>query len=194
MMKRTSRRSLVSSYNLRSWPGWSALAAFWFGHRGGWRPTTVAQVYIQRRSRIHNRDSHRAQRRASEQSASLHVAPVHSCRTMEKTIVLITGANTGVGFEAVKQFYAAETPLPTPKPYHILLGGRSRDKVDEAVQRVKEELGSGPARGEVEGVVIDITSDESIQALAGLVEGKFGRIDVLINNAGGSDVSWVTQG
>jgi NAD(P)-dependent dehydrogenase (short-subunit alcohol dehydrogenase family) len=107
---------------------------------------------------------------------------------MEKTIALITGANTGVGFEAVKQFYAAETP------YHILLGGRSRDKVDEAVQRVKEELGSGPARGEVEGVVIDITSDESIQALAGLVESKFGRIDVLINNAGGSDVSWVTQG
>lgn len=92
------------------------------------------------------------------------------------TIVLVTGANTGLGYEIVRALYHS------PKSYTILLGGRSLDKADKAAAAIREEKAA--TSSEIATVQIDIESDDSINALHALVESKYGKVDVLINNAG----------
>lgn len=92
-----------------------------------------------------------------------------------RTIVFITGANTGIGLETVKALLTSE------REYHVLLGGRDIKKAELAAETVKAEIGS---KSEVTPIQIDVESDESIQNAHDEVAEKFGRIDCLINNAG----------
>ncbi|KAH8884471.1 short-chain dehydrogenase [Thozetella sp. PMI_491] len=88
------------------------------------------------------------------------------------TIVLITGANQGIGFEIAKK-------LGTDHPdYHIILAGRRQNAVYEAVAKI-QNLGAS-----IEGLILDVTSDQSISNAAQIVARTHGRLDVLINNAG----------
>ena len=96
----------------------------------------------------------------------------------QKSIVLITGANTGLGFEMVKALCSSETA------YEILLGGRSVAKAEQAAKAVMKEFPS--TRSKVWPIQIDIEDDESIQRTFDEVQTKFGRLDALINNAGKS--------
>lgn len=89
----------------------------------------------------------------------------------EKTIVLISGANTGIGFEITKKL-AAENPT-----YHVLMGSRSLSKAQTAISSLPPGLS-------VEPLELDVTSDASIQAAYDTVASEHGRLDVLINNAG----------
>lgn len=93
----------------------------------------------------------------------------------DKTIVLITGANTGIGLETVRAL------LRSDKQYHIILAGRDIIKAQGAVSVVKEEIAS---KSEITPLQIDIESDESIDTAYKEVESKFNRVDCLINNAG----------
>ncbi|KAM5355818.1 hypothetical protein ACJ41O_002464 [Fusarium nematophilum] len=89
----------------------------------------------------------------------------------ETTVVLVTGANQGIGFEIVKKLAAEH------KDYHLILSGRRPDAVQEATSSLQ-------AQGlRVSPLVLDITSDESIAAAAGSIDETFGRLDVLINNS-----------
>lgn len=88
------------------------------------------------------------------------------------TIVLITGANKGIGFETAKKL-AKEHP-----DYQVLLGSRSLANGQEAALKLKAE---GIL---VEPIAIDIVDDASIEAAAEFVKEKYSRLDVLINNAG----------
>ncbi|TVY33291.1 Short-chain dehydrogenase/reductase [Lachnellula subtilissima] len=91
-------------------------------------------------------------------------------------IVLITGANAGLGFEIVKSL------LQSPKPYTILLGGRSLAKAEAATQQAQTEFSSSSSV--IKPVQIDIESDSSITNLFDQISAEYGRVDVLINNAG----------
>lgn len=93
-----------------------------------------------------------------------------------KEIILITGANTGIGYETVKALFQSS------KPYHVFLGSRSPAKADDAIARLNEEVPE--TKNSVEPVQIDITDDDSINKAFELVKGKFGRLDGLVNNAG----------
>ncbi|KAH7245760.1 hypothetical protein BKA59DRAFT_511720 [Fusarium tricinctum] len=93
-----------------------------------------------------------------------------------KEIVLITGANTGIGFEAVKALFRSS------KAYHVLLGSRNPANGDKAVAQLAEEFPD--AKSSVDVVQIDITDDGVINRLFETVKSKFGRVDVLVNNAG----------
>jgi len=89
------------------------------------------------------------------------------------TIVLITGANQGLGYECVKKL-AAEQP-----DYHIILCSRDLSKGEAATKTI-----TNLARNtSVETLDLDVTSDESIEKAAKYVEVKYGRLDVLFNNA-----------
>ncbi|KAF2174733.1 NAD(P)-binding protein [Zopfia rhizophila CBS 207.26] len=88
-----------------------------------------------------------------------------------KPIVLITGANQGIGFTL------AHT-LARDHGYHVLLGSRNKERGAKAATQLQEEGSS------VEPITLDLTSDSSILAAAKEVEVKHGRLDVLVNNAG----------
>lgn len=94
--------------------------------------------------------------------------------TMAETIVLITGANQGLGYEVVKKL-AAEN-----KSFKIILGSRDQAKGEKAVSEVSN-LASNTS---VDTVQIDVTSDESVEKAVKTIDEKYGRIDVLFNNAG----------
>lgn len=93
-----------------------------------------------------------------------------------KTIVLITGANTGLGFEMVKSLCGSESA------YEVLVGGRSLVKANEAANTIEKECPS--TRSTVRPMQIDIEDDESIHDLFNEVQSRYGRLDALINNAG----------
>ncbi|KAJ9607558.1 hypothetical protein H2200_007636 [Cladophialophora chaetospira] len=98
--------------------------------------------------------------------------------TPDHTLVLVSGANQGLGYETVKKL-AAEQPN-----YHILLGSRNFENGKKAADAI-----TGLAKGtSVEPIQLDIGSDSSIAEAAKYVEEKYGRLDVLFNNAGISNV------
>ncbi|KAI1074640.1 NAD(P)-binding protein [Whalleya microplaca] len=93
------------------------------------------------------------------------------------TVVLITGANTGLGFEIAKALFAR------PSPYHILIGCRGDlGRAHDAISKLKQSSPDSPSIAEP--LSIDITSDESITAAFKQVQDQFGHVDVLVNNAG----------
>jgi NAD(P)-dependent dehydrogenase (short-subunit alcohol dehydrogenase family) len=91
-------------------------------------------------------------------------------------IVLITGANTGLGLETVKSL------IQSTKDYTILLGGRDFAKAEAAIEQVQKEFPDSASS--VHAVQVDVESDDSILKLFNQVNSQFGRVDVLINNAG----------
>ncbi|KAH8804537.1 putative short chain dehydrogenase/reductase [Xylogone sp. PMI_703] len=94
-----------------------------------------------------------------------------------KTIVLITGANGGIGYETVIAL-AQESP-----DFHVLLGSRSLEKGQKALDEINSSHGSS-LKGSVSLLQIDITNQASILAAKEEVENKYGKLDVLVNNAG----------
>ncbi|KFY21021.1 hypothetical protein V491_03229 [Pseudogymnoascus sp. VKM F-3775] len=91
-------------------------------------------------------------------------------------ITLITGANTGIGFETIKAL------LGSPNTYTILLGGRSIQKAEDAVQLAKTQFPNSASS--LSAIQVDIEDDASISKAFEEVSAKYGRLDVLINNAG----------
>lgn len=90
------------------------------------------------------------------------------------TLVLVTGANQGIGFEVAKKLILEH------KDYHILLAGRRKDAIADAARQLKEI----EPNAAVEPLVLDLTSDESISAGVHYINERYGYLDVLINNAG----------
>ncbi|MFJ3319220.1 SDR family oxidoreductase [Curtobacterium sp. NPDC086286] len=88
----------------------------------------------------------------------------------DKTTALVTGANKGIGYAIAEQLGATGM--------RVLVGARSDTGREEAVERLRA---SG---ADALGVRLDVTSDESVADAAAEVEERFGRLDVLVNNAG----------
>ncbi|KAK0615697.1 putative short-chain dehydrogenase [Bombardia bombarda] len=90
-----------------------------------------------------------------------------------KTLVLITGANQGIGFGIAEHLIHLKT-------FHVLIGARSEAKAEAAVKQLQAQTSDA----ELTAVVIDVTNDLTIAAAAKAVTEKFGHLDLLINNAG----------
>jgi NAD(P)-dependent dehydrogenase (short-subunit alcohol dehydrogenase family) len=93
-----------------------------------------------------------------------------------REVVLVTGANTGLGFQIIRALCGSN------KAYDILLGGRSLEKVHRAIQSATEEFASSNSR--LWPIQVDIEDDDSIQRAFAEVQTKFERVDALVNNAG----------
>ncbi|RCI12222.1 hypothetical protein L249_0152 [Ophiocordyceps polyrhachis-furcata BCC 54312] len=94
----------------------------------------------------------------------------------DRKIVLITGANTGLGYQMVRALCGSD------KAYEILVGGRSMEKAEKAVEEAVAEFPSSKSR--VSAIQVDVESDDSIQAAFDKVKSDHGRLDGLVNNAG----------
>lgn len=102
--------------------------------------------------------------------------------TDSKTIVLVTGANQGIGFEIAKKLNAEH------ENYHVIMAGRRKQAIEEAAEKLSSQGFS------VEPLVLDQSSDDSIAAAAKAVDEKHGHLDVLINNAAISNISHSADG
>ncbi|KIW15752.1 hypothetical protein PV08_05802 [Exophiala spinifera] len=93
-----------------------------------------------------------------------------------RVIAFVTGGNGGIGYEAIKAL------LQSPRSYHVLMGSRSLDKAETAIETLKKECPQ--SSNTVEAVQLDLASDDSIEKAFKHVEKTHGLLDVLINNAG----------
>ncbi len=85
-------------------------------------------------------------------------------------IALITGANKGIGFETARQLGKAGVK--------VLIGARDQAKAEKAAKTLQSEgIDAVPIK-------LDVTSSADIQSAASFIESKYGRLDILINNAG----------
>ena len=86
-------------------------------------------------------------------------------------IAIVTGGSKGLG-EAMAEGLASAGAK-------IVLGSRNQSEVDEVAQRIADEYGT-----ETLAVQADVTKNSEVKNLVEQTLEKFGKIDILINNAG----------
>ncbi|GGA97404.1 SDR family NAD(P)-dependent oxidoreductase [Mucilaginibacter rubeus] len=82
-------------------------------------------------------------------------------------IALVTGANQGVGNEIAKALAA--------NGYIVYLGSRNLENGKKAAAEIGDNA---------KAVQLDVTQQESINAAVAKITGEYGRLDLLVNNAG----------
>ena len=108
-----------------------------------------------------------------------------STPAVTKQVILVTGGNSGIGYEAVKL-------LSMQQPHSaILLGTRSLANGHSAIQRMKTEAGSSHHFDNIAPLVIDIVDQSSIDRAVQQVKAEHGHLHVLIHNSGISNASMV---
>jgi NAD(P)-dependent dehydrogenase (short-subunit alcohol dehydrogenase family) len=100
---------------------------------------------------------------------------------MADKIAIVTGAGSGIGRSATLCLLKAG--------FSVCLVGRRREALEETVSLAPE--------GETLVAPADVTDPEAVAALFQAVQARFGRLDVLFNNAGGNvpstnfgDLTW----
>ncbi|KAI1267872.1 putative short chain dehydrogenase/reductase [Xylariaceae sp. FL1019] len=94
-----------------------------------------------------------------------------------KKVILVTGASSGIGLTTVGLL------AQTSPDFSILLGSRSVEKGTKALENLRETHGDS-LKGDISLVQIDVTDVQSITAAKEHIESAYGKVDVLINNAG----------
>jgi NAD(P)-dependent dehydrogenase (short-subunit alcohol dehydrogenase family) len=87
-----------------------------------------------------------------------------------KKVALVTGANKGIGLEISRQL--------GKHGFTVVLAARDTQKVADAAGRLRDE------GLDAHGVVLDVTQPSTAAAAARWLNEKYGRLDVLVNNAG----------
>jgi 3-oxoacyl-[acyl-carrier protein] reductase len=89
---------------------------------------------------------------------------------LEGRIALVTGASQGIGRACALELAKAGAT--------VALAARSEDKLAEAVSKIEA------AGGKAAAFALDIASEESIRTAAKAVIERFGKVEILVNNAG----------
>lgn len=97
---------------------------------------------------------------------------------MNNKIALVTGANKGIGYEVARQL--------GKRGITILVGARNETLGSEAAEQLKAE------GVDAKFVPLDVIEQTMIERAAGDIEREFGKLDILINNAGIADMSEAT--
>ena len=85
-------------------------------------------------------------------------------------VVLVTGASSGIG-EATARLLAEQGAT-------VLLGARRAERLERIVSEITA------AGGRAQAFSLDVTDLDQVRAFAGHAIAQFGRIDVIVNNAG----------
>lgn len=85
-------------------------------------------------------------------------------------VVIITGASSGIG--------AAAAQLLAQKGAFVVVGARRTDRLEKLVAEIR---GAG---GVAEFRALDVTQQDDVEAFVQFAREKFGKVDVIVNNAG----------
>lgn len=94
-------------------------------------------------------------------------------------VVIITGASSGIGESTAR--------LLAKNGAKVILGARRIDRLEAIAKEINAEGGIA------EYHVLDVTERKQLEAIAQLAKDKFGRVDVMINNAGVMPLSTLDQ-
>lgn len=89
---------------------------------------------------------------------------------IESKVVLITGGSTGIGAEVARTLAA--------RGAKVAVAARRADKLDTVVAEILAQGGTAKA------YTLDVTDKHQVEAVVAAVVKDFGKLDVLINNAG----------
>ena len=95
---------------------------------------------------------------------------------LKDKVVLVTGGGTGLGRSMCERFLALGAK--------VAISSRRQEVLDKAAQEMMDATG-----GEVFTTTVDVRDPEGVTAMIDAVEGHFGRVDVLLNNAAGNFIS-----
>lgn len=87
---------------------------------------------------------------------------------LHRKIALVTGGGTGVGLAAARAL--------AEKDFEVIISGRRKDTLDDAMTSLPKDR--------VHAIVCDIVDPASVEKLFEEIEQRFGRLDLLFNNAG----------
>jgi NADP-dependent 3-hydroxy acid dehydrogenase YdfG len=85
-------------------------------------------------------------------------------------VIVITGASSGIG-EATARLLASQGA-------RVVLGARRSERLEALAAEIRNQGGTAEYRA------TDVVREEDVQALVDLALERFGRVDVLVNNAG----------
>ncbi len=112
-------------------------------------------------------------------AAKVHRLPVQAKRSsamaveppLTQRVALVSGANRGIGLEVSRQLASLGVT--------VFMGMREPGKGEKASRAIRE-LG-----GDAYAIKLDVTRQGDIEHAIAHIDGRFGRLDILINNAGG---------
>ena len=102
---------------------------------------------------------------------------------LKDKVIIITGANTGLGFETAKE-------MAVLGPKAIVFACRNKDRATNAIKRIRDDLKGDPRienDKELSCLVfirLDLADLASVKTFAAAFKKKFDRLDILLNNAG----------
>jgi NAD(P)-dependent dehydrogenase (short-subunit alcohol dehydrogenase family) len=108
-----------------------------------------------------------------------HVTPLPDPSQMEPKIAIVTGSNTGIGYETARR-------LVQDYGWEVILACRSKDKASTAMEKINNNNINNKRGGKavVLDSVLDLSDFQSIRQYTKEINDKYDHIDVLINNAG----------
>lgn len=97
---------------------------------------------------------------------------------IEGKVIVITGASSGLG-EAAARLLSAQGA-------RVVLGARRIDRLQELVDTLNGPRGADQPREQTRALAVatDVTVPEQVKHLVDTAVQAFGRIDVMVNNAG----------
>jgi NADP-dependent 3-hydroxy acid dehydrogenase YdfG len=98
---------------------------------------------------------------------------------VQNKVIIITGASSGIG--------AATAQLLAKNGAKVVLGARRTDRLEAIVRAIQEQGGIA------EYQALDVTQRDQLASIVQFAQDKFGRVDVMINNAGVMPLSTLDQ-